>query len=144
MASPILGWASCQYYVEPIQSIDLRSFTYPHKNLTWRQPANPLIGSRLRAMVSITPVKRGCSRVEFWLHAKTLMRISRVWGLDSAAPSAHIPEIDYVINSTLEPHVLLLRQVQEHPTPAYGDSLSILNGWEWPEHSHRRPRKGGK
>ena len=51
------------------------------------------------------------------------MHESRVWNLNSAAPSAHIPEIDYVIHSTLEPPVRLLRQNQEHPTPANGNAL---------------------
>jgi hypothetical protein len=51
------------------------------------------------------------------------MHESRVWGLNSAAPSAHIPEIEYVIHSTLEPPVPLLRQVQEDSTTAHGDPL---------------------
>jgi len=51
------------------------------------------------------------------------MREARVWGLNSAGSSAHIPKIGYVIHSTLELCVLLLRQTQEHPTPADGDAL---------------------
>jgi len=34
------------------------------------------------------------------------MHISRVWGLNSAAPSANIPEIDSVIRSNLQEVVL--------------------------------------
>ena len=55
--------------------------------------------------------------------AKSQMHEARVWGLNLAAPSAHIPEMGGVIHSTLELCVLLLRQTQEHPTPADGDAL---------------------
>jgi len=64
----------------------------------------------------------------------------RRWRLacvDVAAPdwvNAHA-----CIHSTLESPILLLCQNQEHPTPAHGDSLSILNGWEWPEDGRRGP-----
>ena len=71
----------------------------------------------------IGTLKRRCSLKEFWLHAKSSMHESMVWGLNSAAPSAHISDIDFVIHSTLEPRVLLLRQKQEHPTPAHCDPL---------------------
>jgi hypothetical protein len=48
-----------------------------------------------------------------------------------AISDAHIPEIDSVIHSTLEPPVLLLRQVQEDPTPAHGDPLVSIRRLSW-------------